>query len=129
MSDRKAYNSTLRLVTKKKLESGQPFGLKRTPLKKVGKQGRRDRVNSKQCKDRADGYCEICGDIGTEHHHLLLRRLFPQYVNDPDNHIWVCHNCHRMAHGLVTQRPAAATEMLLKRLESRKKQFIEKITK
>lgn len=36
-TDRKAFNSTLRPVSKKRMAEGKPFGLKRTPIKPISK--------------------------------------------------------------------------------------------
>lgn len=36
-TDRKSFNSTLRPISKKKMEQGVKFGLKRTPLKPISK--------------------------------------------------------------------------------------------
>lgn len=95
--NRTAWNSTLRPVSKKKLETGN-FGLKRTPLKRVGKQGKQDRKNLAEVKKRFDGRCAVCGAPGTQHHHLLKRSLYPQFVNEPLNQVLTCDFCHRIAH-------------------------------
>ena len=95
--NRTAWNSTLRPVSKKKLATGT-FGLKRTPLKKAGKQGKQDRKNLAAAKKKYDGKCVVCGATGTQHHHLLKRSLYPGYVNEPANHVLLCDYCHRIAH-------------------------------
>ena len=95
--NRTAWNSTLRPVSKKKLATGD-FGLKRTTLKRVGKQGKQDRKNLAAAKKKYDGKCVVCGATGTQHHHLLKRSLYPGYVNEPANHVLLCDYCHRIAH-------------------------------
>lgn len=58
------------LVSKTRLERG-------APLKKVGKRGKRlakdDRRAAKECKERAQGLCEVTGEIGREAHHMIGR--------------------------------------------------------
>lgn len=129
MTDRKSWNSTLRPVSKKKLETGN-FGLKRTPLKRVGKQGKQDRKNLAAAKKRYDGKCVVCGAAGTQHHHLLKRSLFPQYVNEPINHTLLCDICHRIAHKqpvpAYVLAPAIyqARQRILERMTDRAKELL-----
>lgn|SRR5574344_704286 len=129
MTDRKSWNSTLRPVSKKKLETGN-FGLKRTPLKRVGKQGKQDRKNLAAAKKKYDGKCTVCGAPGTQHHHLLKRSLFPQYVNEPINHTLLCDICHRIAHKqpvpAYVLAPAIyqARQRILERMTDRAKELL-----
>ena len=99
MKKRTAWNSTLAPISKARLERGEHYSIKRTPLKKRGKQAAQDRKNLARAKQVYDGKCAVCGNKGTQHHHLLKRSLYPQYVNEPLNHCLLCDFCHRIAHG------------------------------
>jgi len=44
-----------------------------------------------------DVSCRLCGGVGTAVHHIFGRR-FKATVCDPDNGIYLCHNCHDWAH-------------------------------
>lgn len=127
--NRTAWNSTLRPVSKKKLATGT-FGLKRTPLKKVGKQGKQDRKNLAAAKKKYDGKCAVCGAAGTQHHHLLKRSLYPGYVNEPANHVLLCDYCHRIAHkqpipGCVLSPVVyQARQRILERMTDRAKELL-----
>jgi len=98
MKKRTAWNSTLAPISKARLERGEHYSIKRTPLKKRGKQAAQDRKNLARAKQVYDGKCAVCGAKGTQHHHLLKRSLYPQYVNEPLNHVLLCDFCHRIAH-------------------------------
>lgn len=121
--DRKAFNSSLRPISKKRQAEGKPFGLKRTELKKQGKQAKQDKKNLAKCKKKANGLCEICEDIGSDHHHLLKRSLYPQYVNEPSNHCFLCRRCHLIAHDQPTDTPPGIKYMIKAKLQDR----IEKV--
>lgn len=125
--DRKAYNSTLRPVSKKRQAEGRPYGLKRTELKKQGKQAKQDKKNLAKCKKKANGLCEICEDIGSDHHHLFKRSLYPEFKNEPCNHIFLCRRCHRIAHNEPVSIPKTLRDMIKekinKRLEIAKKEL------
>ena len=95
---RTSWNSTLAPISKARLARGEKYSLKRTPLKRRGKQATQDRKNLAEVKKRFDGRCVVCGAPGTQHHHLLKRSLYPQFVNEPLNQVLICDYCHRIAH-------------------------------
>ena len=51
----------------------------------------------------AGGCCEVCGNVGTEVHHII--HLTPQNVSDPNISInqsnlkLLCNSCHNKEHG------------------------------
>lgn len=62
MIDRKAWNSSLRPVSKKKLESSERFGLKRTPLKPMSDKQREKIKTYRQIGFETRGKrCFLCG--------------------------------------------------------------------
>lgn len=124
-TDRKCWNSTLRPVSKKKMEQGTKFGLKRTELNKQGKQAKQDKKNLAACKKKADGQCEICNMPGSDHHHLLKRSLYPEYKNDERVHIFLCRRCHQIAHDQPTDTPPGIKYMIKAKLQER----IDKVKK
>lgn len=58
---------------------------------------RLDRQASHDCREKAKGICQICGEVGTETHHLYSRRHLSTRW-DQRNLFWVCHECHQWTH-------------------------------
>lgn len=121
-TDKKAWNSHLRPISKKRQAEGQPYGLKRTAFKKQGKQAKLDKKNLAQCKKNADGMCEICNQAGLDHHHLLKRSLYPEYKNEKCNHIFLCRRCHMIAHDQPTDTMPGVRYMIKAKLQERLEQ-------
>jgi hypothetical protein len=49
---------------------------------------------SKEVLKRADYVCEYCGEMATDAHHILPKKLEPFYALDPDNGLACCKSCH-----------------------------------
>ena len=45
-------------------------------------------------RDAADGSCVLCGGAGSDAHHVLDRKLFPDGGYRLSNGAWVCGPCH-----------------------------------
>jgi hypothetical protein len=47
------------------------------------------------------GYCEACGFTERlEAHHILPKAKFPHLIHDINNGKCLCHNCHKLLHGV-----------------------------
>ena len=75
--------------------------MKRTPLNKVGKRGKRmaagDAQFRKAVRENANGLCEKCGRQGQHSHHVVYRDS-GLLRNDPRNGCYLCFECHALAH-------------------------------
>lgn len=49
-------------------------------------------------RDRAGGYCEICGEVGTNAHHIHCVGYFPEEQQLIENGVLLCRACHVIAH-------------------------------
>lgn len=87
--------------------------MRRTPLRRVGKKGQKDRREVDQARAellfRSKGRCEarfsdLCTGYGAHAHHVLRRSQGGS--NDPASLLWVCFPCHRKIH----DEPLAATD-------------------
>lgn len=77
-----------------------------TPLRRVGKKGRRDAAELKRVKAevllRSRGRCEawefspLCTHYGVVTHHIVRRSQGG--TNDPENLLWACVPCHDRIH-------------------------------
>lgn len=98
--DRKAFNSSLRPMSKKKMEQGAKFGLKRTRLKPISKkQAQRIKDYRKIAFDKWGERCFICGVTeGLQVHHFDRCRS----NNTPDNLYPLCpvHHNHMGSVGI-----------------------------
>lgn len=98
--DRKAFNSSLRPISKKRQAEGKPFGLKRTRLKPISKkQTQRIKDYRKIAFARWGECCFICGVTeGLQVHHFDRRR----FNNTPENLYPLCpiHHNHLGSIGL-----------------------------
>ena len=76
--------------------------MKRTPLKKVGKRAKRyasgDTKFRLSVRTNAQGFCERCGEPGTEAHHYKTRATSLSLRHEPRNGVFLCTPCHRSAH-------------------------------
>jgi len=52
---------------------------------------------AKECFDRDSGFCQLCGAVAVDVHHIIPRR-YRQVKYDTDNGISLCRNCHQKAH-------------------------------
>lgn len=52
----------------------------------------------KAVKTRDNGICAICGDVGTNAHHILCEGYYPELSNDVENGITLCRTCHVLVH-------------------------------
>lgn len=100
--DRKCWNSTLRPVSKKKMESGGGFGLKRTPLKSMSAK-QREKIKSyrKIGFEKWGMKCFLCGR--TKSQTLLVVHHYNKNRNDnsPSNLFPLCDRnfgCHAHNH-------------------------------
>lgn len=41
--------------------------------------------------------CKLCGNVGTEQHHMYPRGSSPELIDDPKNLLILCHSCHDKA--------------------------------
>jgi len=85
--------------------------MKRTPLRRVGKKGAKDRAELRsvradlllrsrgRCEGR--GFSELCTGYGTTAHHRLRRSQGGS--NSLDNLAWLCHPCHTKVHACPTE--------------------------
>ncbi len=81
--------------------------MKRTPLRKVSnkQRQRKRRWNSlvvHLIMDRADGHCEVCGDLpdfrGLQGHHKIHRSQGGE--DTEENCVISCGRCHDFGHGI-----------------------------
>ena len=49
---------------------------------------------SKEVLKRANNFCEYCGGLATEAHHIQPKKLEPFLALDPENGIACCESCH-----------------------------------
>lgn len=49
--------------------------------------------------ERTDGFCEFCGDIATQVHHVKYPKRFGE--EHPDSLVPVCDKCHKISHGVI----------------------------
>jgi len=78
-----------------------------TQQDKLRTHARQWRDASLTVRTREHGRCRICGDHGTQAHHLIYRSHGGR--DEPSNLIWTCLTCHRLIHAhvlLVTYDPA-----------------------
>lgn len=74
--------------------------MKRTPLRRVGKKGRKRQRALAKIKPPEDGCCEICGRPpdwrGLGKHH----KVFRSHGGDDtrENIVWACGDCHDEKH-------------------------------
>ena len=59
---------------------------------------KKDKEWSKQVKANANNFCQICGGIGIEAHHIHGKQAFPELRHIVKNGLWVCRECHRKIH-------------------------------
>jgi hypothetical protein len=48
--------------------------------------------------DRSSGFCEFCGDVAINAHHVKYPKKFDE--NNPHNLVSVCKRCHDLSHGI-----------------------------
>lgn len=48
--------------------------------------------------DRSSGFCEFCGAVAMNAHHVKYPKKFDE--NDPNNLVAVCKRCHELSHGI-----------------------------
>lgn len=53
---------------------------------------------SLKVKARDNNTCQICGELGTDAHHVLCVGYFKEQQNLIDNGITLCRKCHVLAH-------------------------------
>lgn len=100
--DRKAFNSSLRPISKKRLAEGKPFGLKRTPLKPISNKQREKIKSYRKIGFETWGMkCFLCGR--TKSQTLLIVHHYSKDRNDnrPENLFPLCDRnfgCHAHAH-------------------------------
>lgn len=51
-----------------------------------------------KARDRANGQCEFCGDLGSIAHHVKYPAIFKH--DHVDNIVFVCRGCHELSHGI-----------------------------
>ena len=90
-TDRKAFNRTLRPISKKKMEQGAKFGLKRTRLNSISKK------QTQKIKDyRKTGFeywgkaCLLCGRTESETRLVIHHKDKNRNNNTPTNLIPLC---------------------------------------
>lgn len=89
--DRKAHNSTLRPVSKKRLADGKPFGLKRTRLKPISKKQTQKIRNYRTVGfDYWGKACLLCGRTESETRLIIHHKDKNRNNNTPDNLIPLC---------------------------------------
>jgi len=79
-------------------------------------------------KLRDQGRCVICGDVGTNAHHIYCEGYYPELCNDVNNGVTLCRICHTLVHrgkfGATCKgkyEPSFAIEKLKQRASSRDK--------
>lgn len=101
-TDRKSWNSSLRPVSKKKLESGEVFGLKRTPLKPMSDKQRKKIKTYRQIGFETWGEkCFLCGRTKGQTLLVVHHRDKDRNNNTPMNLIPLCDRnfgCHAHNH-------------------------------
>lgn len=107
-------------------EGGQRHGLRRSPLRRIGKTGRaRNQASRQAATVAAAGQPARCGfphvaalqvglrvpctfnESGVDPHHVTLRSADPSRVGDPTNIVFVC----RAGHNAIHANPAKAREL------------------
>lgn len=89
-------------------------GLKRTPLRKIGKVGRANQMANQKikqfCTDHNIQGCEVklpgCTNIFIFPAHLYSRhylRSSPDLLSNPDQYVMACEYCHRQLDDNMTQ--------------------------
>ena len=62
---------------------------------------------------RTDGFCQFCGEIATQVHHVIYPKRFGD--EHPHNLIPVCERCHQLSHGRLPMKtlnnPQSMTEL------------------
>lgn len=53
---------------------------------------------AEKVRSRDQHICQICGDPGTDAHHILCAGYFWEQHNNLDNGITLCRKCHVLAH-------------------------------
>lgn len=53
---------------------------------------------SKLVKQRDGFRCRICGEEGTNAHHIYCEGYFPELRLDMDNGVTLCRKCHTLVH-------------------------------
>lgn len=71
--------------------------MKQTPIRKQSAKYRSEAPLRKKwreaVRDRADGLCEVCGESGTQAHHMIPRR-HKGTTYDVRNGLYLCDRCH-----------------------------------
>lgn len=49
-------------------------------------------------RERAGGFCEVCGGAGTNAHHIHCVGYFPDESKLVENGVLLCRSCHVLAH-------------------------------
>lgn len=53
---------------------------------------------SAETLDRSSGFCEFCGDVAVNAHHVKYPKKYEE--NNPNNLVAVCKKCHELSHGI-----------------------------
>jgi len=75
-----------------------------TQKQRSAKRRRKDAEMSRKCRDRADGYCELCFEYCPKTgvaHHDYRRNNYPHLRHDLQNLTWLCLDCHRDVHEAI----------------------------
>jgi hypothetical protein len=85
---------------------------------------KRDLQDSIRAAERANSHCERCGKFtlyiaGTpfnpSNHHDYRKNNYPELRHNPENHHYLCHDCHQWAHENVQASYLVLAEIRRKR--------------
>lgn len=54
---------------------------------------------SKSIRKRDNQLCQVCGDKGTQSHHIFYQKHYPKLALNFNNGITLCNDCHYHVHG------------------------------